>query len=325
MSSPKKKEQQDKQDKPARSSRWGVLLLAHGAPEDAEDVPEFLLNVRAGRPLPPPVVEEITQRYTLIGGSPLLKWTQAQARAMGKRLGRPVIFGMRNWKPFIADAVAEVAERGLERLVVICLAPQNSQTSTGLYRKRLDEALAASEEIGETLSVDFVESWHDSPGLIEAFAEKVRAGLAKAEEDAGAEVPVILTAHSVPEKTIKAGDPYADQVQETARLVAEAASVGTWSVAFQSKGMTADPWIGPTVEARIDELAAEGARHIFIAPIGFVCDHVEILFDVDVLFRGHAAELGVTVSRSESLNDSELLIGALAELAESRMKGPAPA
>ena len=299
-----------------KPGRWGVLLLAHGAPDSAEDVPEFLLNVRSGRPLPTPVVEEIAQRYALIGGSPLLKWTQAQARALGKRLGRPVFFGMRNWKPFIPEALDEIVEAGIGRLVVICLAPQNSQTSTGLYRKRLDEAVEAS---GKAIDIDFVESWHDAPGLIQAFAEKVSAGLAKAEEDAGAEVPVILTAHSVPEKTIEAGDPYVDQVIETARLVAEAAGLKNWRVAFQSQGKTAGPWIGPTVQSLIDQMAADGARHIFIAPIGFVCDHVEILFDVDVLFRGHAAELGVTVSRSESLNDSRVLIGALAELAESRI------
>ena len=299
-----------------KPGRWGVLLLAHGAPDSAEDVPEFLLNVRSGRSLPTPVVEEIAQRYALIGGSPLLKWTQAQARALGKRLGRPVFFGMRNWKPFISEAVEEIVEAGIGRLVVICLAPQNSQTSTGLYRKRLDEAVEAS---GKAIDIDFVESWHDAPGLIQAYAEKVSVGLAKAEEDAGTEVPVILTAHSVPEKTIEAGDPYVDQVVETARLVAEAAGLKNWRVAFQSQGKTAGPWIGPTVQSLIDQMAADGARHIFIAPIGFVCDHVEILFDVDVLFRSHAAELGVTVSRSESLNDSRVLIGALAELAESRI------
>ena len=297
--------------------RWGVLLLAHGAPEKPEDVPEFLLNIRSGRPLPPSVVEEITQRYELIGGSPLLRWTEKQAKALGKQLGRRVYFGMRNWKPFIADAVEDILEDGIERLVVICLAPHNSRTSVGLYREKLDLALKAA---GKSLQIDFIESWHDSQKLIEAFAEKVRAGMAEAEEAAGGDVPAILTAHSVPEKTIAAGDPYDEQVRETARLVAEAAGLNDWRQAYQSQGLTGDAWTGPKVESQIDELAEKGCGHVFVAPIGFVCDHVEVLFDVDVLFRGHAAERGVTLTRSESLNDSPLLIEALAELVQSRMQ-----
>jgi len=303
-----------------KGGRWGILLLAHGAPEKAEDVPEFLLNVRSGRALPPPVVEEITQRYALIGGSPLLRWTAAQAKSLAKRSGLPVYFGMRNWKPFIAQAVNEILEDGIERIVVLCLAPQNSRTSVGLYRQRLEEALEAA---GRPLPAEFIESWHDAPGLIEAFAQKVRAGLAAAEEAAGAGVPVILTAHSVPEKTIAAGDDYDKQVKETARLVAEAAGLKDWRQAYQSQGLTAEPWIGPRVEAEIDALAAGGHLHVFLAPIGFVCDHVEVLFDVDVLFRGHAEEKGISLTRSESLNDSPLLIETLADLAAGRIRSAA--
>jgi ferrochelatase len=207
-------------------------------------------------------------------------------------------------------------------LVVICLAPQNSGTSVGLYRRALEESIA---QTGVDLRVDFIESWHDQPLLVQALAEKLRAGLARAEEAAGGRVPVILTAHSVPEKTVAAGDPYDRQVKETAAKVATAAGVELWRFAYQSQGMTADPWLGPKVESEIDALAEEGHRHVFIAPIGFLCDHVEILYDVDILFRNHARERGVTLWRSESLNDSPQLIEALASIASQHRRLCSPA
>lgn len=313
-------------DAAAGKEPWGVLLLAHGAPDKLEDIPEFLLNIRGGRPLPPPVVEEITRRYALIGGgSPLLRWTEAQAKALAERSGFPVYVGMRNWKPFIREAVERIVADGLEQIVAVCLAPQNSRTSVGLYRKHLDEAVAAT---GATLRVEFVEDWHNHPLLIEAFAEKLRDGVGKAEEAAGRDVsvvPVILTAHSVPEKTIAAGDPYDVQVKETARLVAEAAGRQDWRQAYQSQGMTKDPWIGPTVEAQIDALAAAGHRHVFLAPIGFVCDHVEILYDIDIAFQQHAQGKGMTLARSASLNDSPTLIRALEAIVAERIRAASPA
>ena len=306
-----------------QNGRWGVLLLAHGAPDRLEDVPEFLLNIRSGRPLPPPVVEEITDRYALIGGgSPLRRWTEVQAGSLSKRTGLPVFYGMRNWKPFIADVIPEIVSSGVTRLAVVCLAPQNSRTSVGLYRQRLAEAITAA---GADLHLEFIESWHDHPKLVAALAEKLRVGLEHTEERAGVRVPVILTAHSVPEKTIAAGDPYDEQVKETARLVAEAAGLNDWRQAYQSQGMTKEPWIGPTVQSRLDELAAAGHRHVFLAPIGFVCDHVEILFDIDILFRGYAEKKGMTLARSESLNDSPLLIEALHSLVEDRIGSVTPA
>ncbi len=307
----------------SNDAKWGILLLAHGAPDAVEDVPKFLLNIRGGRPLPPQVAEEIADRYALIGGgSPLLKWTEAQNKALAKLSKLPVYFAMRNWKPFTVDVIPEIVEDGIDHLVVICLSPQNSQTSVGLYRQRLVEAI---EVAAANIQVEFIENWHDHPKLIEALAEKAREGLAKTEEQAEGPVPVILTAHSVPEKTIAAGDPYDDEVQTTARLVAEAAGLKDWRQAYQSQGMTDDPWIGPKVESVIDELAEAGHRHVFIAPIGFVCDHVEILFDIDILFRGHAQEKGMVLTRSESLNDSPLLTEALWSLAEERIQSSAVA
>ncbi len=301
---------------------WVVLLLAHGAPERIEDVPEFLLNIRGGRPLPPPVVEEVKRRYQFIGGSPLLRHTQRQAEALASRLAMPVFIGMRNWHPFIAEALEEIKRRGIRPVVAICLAPHNSRTSVGLYKKHLEEAVTKA---GAVFDVNFIESWHDQPALIEAFAEKLRTARGQADQAAGREVPVILTAHSVPERTVAAGDPYDGQVRETAARVAAAAGCASWSLAYQSQGMTGEPWLGPMVESGIDRLAAEGHKHVLLAPIGFLCDHVEVLYDVDVVFRNYANAKGMTLWRTESLNASPLLIEALAALVQEALRARAPA
>ena len=214
-----------------------MLLLAHGAPERSEDVPEFLLNVRQGRRLPEAVVNEIARRYSLIGGSPLLRLSTLQAEALARLLGRPVYLGMRNWNPFISEAVTQIKAEGLAHIVALCLAPQNSRTSIGLYRKYL---FADIERIAPSVTVDFVESWHDHPGLIEAFRERVTAALGLAQEQAGGPVPVIFTAHSVPERTIQAGDLYEAQVRETAARVAP--GDGTRNL----RGGFPEPGISPT-------------------------------------------------------------------------------
>jgi ferrochelatase len=297
--------------------RWGVLLLAHGAPDKLEDIPEFLLNVRGGRKLPDAAVQEIIHRYRLIGGgSPLLKLTSLQAKALARVLSHPVYFGMRNWKPFIADAVHLIKKDGVERVVALCLAPHNSRTSIGLYRKNLFEAVG---RIVPGLQIEFIESWHDHPQLVAAFREKISQALELAEAEAGKPVPVVLTAHSVPVRTIEEGDPYEDQVKETASHVAEALGLKDWQLAFQSQGMTAEPWIGPTVESLIDSLAAAGHRHVLIAPVGFVADHVEILYDIDILFREYGNARGVKIFRPQSLNDSPLFIQALASIVSARV------
>ena len=296
---------------------WGVLLLAHGAPDRLEDIPEFLLNVRGGRPLPDAVVREIAHRYSLIGGgSPLLRLTNLQAQALARILAHPVYVGMRNWKPFIPETVRRLNSDGVKKVVTLCLAPQNSRTSIGLYEQYLHEAIQRN---APCLKVNFIESWHDHPVLIEAFCERVAAARTRVEAEAGRPVPVIFTAHSVPEKTIADGDPYEQQARETAALVARALGLAEYRMAFQSQGMTPEPWIGPRVETQIDELAAAGETHVLLAPIGFVCDHVEILYDIDVVFRDYGRSKGVTVHRSESLNDSPLFIQALAAIVSERL------
>ena len=315
------------QDAPETLNRWGVLLLAHGAPDSLADIPKFLLNVRGGRPLPQEAIEEIIRRYQLIGGgSPLLKETNRQAEALAEALKRtraaqalpivPVYVGMRNWTPFIADSVERLSRDCVSRILALCLAPHNSRTSVGLYRQHLDDAL---EKFAPGMRVEFVSSWHDQPELIAAFREKIAQALNRAEQTAGRPVPVILTAHSVPVRTIAEGDLYEIQVKETAGLVAEALALTEWRLAFQSQGISPEPWIGPTVESRIDELAAEGHRHVMIAPVGFVSDNVEILYDVDVVFREHGRQRGVTVWRSESLNNSPRFIKALHDVVMARI------
>ncbi len=301
----------------SKAKRWGVLLLAHGAPDKLEDIPEFLLNVRGGRKLPEAAVQEIIRRYSLIGGgSPLLRITTLQAEALAKLLGCPVYVGMRNWTPLIAEAVRRLTQDGVRHVIALCLVPQNSRTSVGLYRKCLQKAV---EKYARQLNVDFVESWHDHPQLIVAFRERVAAARLRVQAEVGGPVPVIFTAHSVPEKTIVDGDPYEQQARETARLVAESMSLTDWRMAFQSQGMTAEPWIGPTVQSQIDALAASGYQHILIAPVGFVSDHVEVLYDIDVLFRDYGKARSVTIHRPESLNDSPLFIQALAAIVTARI------
>jgi ferrochelatase len=295
-----------------------VLLLAHGSPESAEEIPEYLQRVTSGRPLPSHVVEEIAHRYKLVGFSPLTCWTMKQRDQLACELGRPVYFGMRNWKPFIPDVLATMADDSVEHAVVICLAPQNSRTSVGLYRR-------AVENDGKCpFTIDFIESWHDQPMLVNAFSEKLVAGWKAACREAGSDIPIIFTAHSVPERTISAGDPYQQQAHHTAELVARRVGLkeGSWAFAFQSQGMSGGPWVGPTVEDTIAGLKQQGATGVFIDPIGFLCDHVEVLYDIDIAFRQFAERLSMGLWRAESLNDSPLLTSALANIARSRLREP---
>ena len=228
----------------------------------------------------------------------------------------PVFVGMRNWKPFIAEAVKAIASQKHERVIAICLAPQNSRTSVGLYRA----AVVADGNL--PFKMDFVDEWHDQPLLAKAFAEKLRSGWKKASAENGAKLPVIFTAHSVPQRTITEGDPYERQSKETAELVAKEAGLGAddWTFAFQSQGMSGGPWIGPTVEDTIKNLKAKGHRGVFLHPIGFLCDHVEVLYDIDIAFTQFAEKEGMRLWRAESLNGSKTLTAALAEVVTNRVK-----
>jgi ferrochelatase len=300
----------------AEPTKTAVLLLAHGSPENPGQIPEFLSYVTGGRPLPPPVVEEIRRRYSLIGFSPLACWTLLQADRLSQSLKMPVFVGMRNWKPFIADAVKAITTEQYARVIAICLAPQNSRTSVGLYRS------AVSGDGNLPFKMDFVDEWHDQPLLAKAFAEKLRSGWEKACAENRAKLPVIFTAHSVPQHSITEGDPYERQSKETAQLVAKEADLAAedWTFAFQSQGMSGGPWIGPTVEETIGNLKAKGHRGVFLHPIGFLCDHVEVLYDIDIAFKQFAEKEGMRLWRAESLNGSKTLTAALAEIVSSRVK-----
>lgn len=304
------------------TKKSAVLLLAHGSPDSPADVPEFMKHITGGRPVPDAVLEEVKHRYGLIGKSPLTEITQAQAEGLRQKLGMPVYLGMRNWHPFIADAVREMMSSEVEQVLAICLAPQNSSTSTGLYRKAL------MAELKPEVAVNFIEAWHDHPLLIQAFSEKLEPVWRRANETLNSSAPLIFTAHSVPTRTILAGDPYEQQAKETAQLVAGKLSGLTpelWRFAFQSQGMSGGPWLGPTVESAILEFKKQGHKGVVIAPVGFVCDHVEVLYDVDVAFRQFAAEQGMQLWRPESLNASPTFIAALSSLAASRLGAASPA
>ena len=293
-------------------SKQAVLLIAHGSPERVEEIPEFLRNISGGRPLSDAVVQEVQHRYAQIGVSPLTRMTVSQANGVAGELRIPTYIGMRNWHPFIADTLKQMTANGVEQAVAICLAPHNSRTSVGLYKQVLFGE-------GAPFAIDFVEEWHDHPLLIEAFAEKLRTGWKKASAQHGTALPVIFTAHSVPQRTIAEGDPYEAQTKETAALVAALVpEIGSWDFAFQSQGMSGGEWLGPTVEDTIERLPRAGHAGVFLQPIGFVCDHVEVLYDIDIMFKQFAAERGMKLYRAESLNDSPLFVRALAELARTR-------
>lgn len=311
--------------------KQAVLLLAHGTPETVEQIPEYLRNVVSGRPLPEQVIEEIKHRYSLIGRSPLTEITMEQGRLVEAELATggvnvPVYVGMRNWKPYIPDVVRKMRADGVEEAAVICLAPQNSRTSVGLYKR------AVQAEAG-SLKIDFTEGWARDPLLADAFAERLRAAEDRIKAETGAHVPVLFTAHSVPARTVEApadgqggpkmwpgqgADPYAEDARATAEMVAERVrEIPKWWFAFQSQGASGGPWIGPTVEETLTAIAADGVKVLLLQPIGFLCDHVEILYDVDIAFKQYARERGIRLERPESLNGSSILAKAIAGLAKS--------
>ena len=318
--------------------KQAVLLLAHGTPETVEQIPEYLRNVVSGRAVPQAVVEEIQHRYALIGHSPLTEITFEQARLVEEQLaagGQAVkaYVGMRNWRPYIADVVRGMRADGVEQAAVVCMAPQNSRTSVGLYKRAVDAEAAG-------MRIDFTEGWADHPLLADAFAERLKAAWERLSAETGEPVPVLFTAHSVPTRTVQplaegdsgprlwpgqGADPYAEDARKTAELVAaRVPEIPRWWFAFQSQGASGGPWIGPCVEETLDAIAATGVTALVLQPIGFLCDHVEILYDVDHLFRDYAVQRGIRLVRPESLNGSVTLAKAVAELARNglaRLRG----
>ncbi|HLM37547.1 MAG TPA: ferrochelatase [Gaiellaceae bacterium] len=279
--------------------RDAVVLMAYGSPSRPEDVRPYLEDVRGGRPVSEEAVAELAERYRRIGGrSPLDDVTEAQRAALERALGMPVFVGMKHWRPRISEAVEAALAAGATRIVGLVLAPHYSRLSIGGYRERLEEALADRAELV------LVESWHDESAFVEALADRVR----------GSDAWIVFTAHSLPERILADGDPYREQLLETARLVAERAGLERWSFAFQSASSTGEPWLGPDVLDELGRLRAEGVSKVLVEPVGFVSDHLEILWDLDVEARERASQLGLEFARTESLNDDPVFVQALAGL-----------
>ena len=281
-----------------------VVLMAYGSPARPEDVRPYLEDVRGGRPVSDEAVAELAERYRRIGGrSPLDDVTEAQRAALERELGLPVFVGMKHWRPRIAEAVEAALAAGAARIVGLVLAPHYSRLSVGEYRERLEAA------VGGRAEVELIESWHDHEPFIDVLAGRVR----------GTDAWVIFTAHSLPERILAEGDPYREQLLETSTLVAERAGLERWSFAFQSASATGDPWLGPDVLEELERLRGLGVERVLVAPIGFVSDHLEILWDLDIEARERAGELGLELERIESLNDDPAFVRALAALVEERL------
>lgn len=292
----------------------GVLLMAYGGPLSLDEVEPYLLDVRSGRPMTPQFLEEVRQRYRLIGGrSPLLDITRAQAAALQQQLGAPfkVYVGMRHWRPYIVDAVAEMARDQVSEVVALCMAPQYSALSVGAYFRQLNDAL---QKAGLAAPVRRIESWCEDPGFLDALAARTRATLKRFPSGERLATPLLLTAHSLPAGLASAADPYVDQLEKTARGLLARLLPCVARLAYQSASRTQVPWLGPDAGDVIAAYGREGYRGVVLVPIGFVADHVEILYDVDIVYFRQAQQLNMHLERSESLNDSPDFIAALARL-----------
>lgn len=309
----------------AATERIGVLLMAYGGPASLDELPGYLADIRSGRVTPRAVLEELTRNYRAIGGrSPLGERTAEQARAIGAALNPPgaperfaVYVGMRHWAPWIEETVGQMLEEGVRRAVSLVLAPHFSSMSIARYQARIAQGLVSYR--GE-MELAHVNSYHDAPGLIEALASRVIAGLERWPADARDRVHVVFSAHSLPIRIVAAGDPYDAQVHETARLVAERAGLAgdRWSWSYQSAGRSPEPWLGPQLPEHLAALAADGVRDVVSIPVGFVCDHVEILYDIDIAGQEAARSLGMRLERPAALNDDPLFVHQVADLIRAR-------
>ncbi|MCZ6688821.1 MAG: ferrochelatase [Planctomycetota bacterium] len=298
----------------APSPRIAVLLLAHGSPDRLEQMEEFLRRVRRGKPLRPEVLQEVTERYRRIGGrSPLLDITRDQAVGLQKALGDEyrTFVGMKYWHPLIPDTAREIHAEGLRTWISVVMAPQYSRMSTGVYHEMLEEAAATLDPPPRVCAVP---DWHRLKGFLGPVAARVQEAIDRFPEEERERVAVILTAHSLPEKVREWNDPYPGQFQETAEGVMALVGERPWRMAYQSQGMTHDPWLGPGVNEVLEEMDADGVRGVVVSPIGFVADHVEVLYDIDVEHKEFAEEKGMRLERSDSLNADPAFLQALADV-----------
>ncbi|HSG15546.1 MAG TPA: ferrochelatase [Anaerolineae bacterium] len=298
-----------------------VILLAYGGPDSLDDIPAYLLDIRGGRPTSQELIDDITDRYRQIGGrSPLLDITNSVADKVATVIDRPVYVGMRHWSPYIVDVVGQMATDGIDHIVAICMAPHYSTLSIDKYREKVEEAVA-----GRDIRLSFVDSWHTQPAYLGGIAGKVRQTLTRWPASEQKRVKVIFTAHSLPSFILDRGDPYDAQLRETAGLLAEMLGLAAdrWTFSYQSAAQTGMPWLGPQIEDLVPELAANGERDLLIAPIGFISDHVEILYDIDIGLQAIASAHGVRVERTPMLNACRPLIVALSALARTALDSAA--
>lgn len=294
-----------------------VLLVAYGGPDSLDDLPAFIADVRHGRPTPPALLKEMTRRYALIGGrSPLLAITRRTAARLADVMGLPVYVGMQHWHPYIVETVKQMAEEGVTHFVAICMAPHYSEMSVGAYRVQLE---TAAREQG--LRYQLVRSWHAEPHYLDGIAARVRETWECFPVAARHSVKVIFTAHSLPAALIERGDPYDAELHETACLIAQRLALARdrWMFCYQSAPKADLPWLGPQIEELVPQLAQQGEQNLLVAPIGFIADHVEVLYDLDLGVQAIARAHNVRVERTPMLNDSPALIAALAALAREQI------
>lgn len=295
----------------------GVLLLAFGGPDEPEAIEPFMQNLMGGRVPPPALVEKIKARYGLIGGkSPLPEITAAQAAELQHQLearggGYKVAVGMRYWRPFIEDAVVQLLAAGVNKIVGLSMAPFYSQVSTGAYKEELDRVTASRGEAAP--QVKMAGPIYDNPLFLEAVAKKVAEGIAEIPADRRNNLQIIFSAHSLPVSYIFEGDPYVEQFKFTVRTIAEKMKLDNWHIGYQSKGGGQGEWLGPMVEEIMDQVKGQGATDVLVVPVGFVSDHIETLYDIDIAQKGYAASIGLNFHRTASLNTSPLFIKALAD------------
>ena len=299
-----------------------VLMMAYGGPDSLEDVEPYLLDVRHGRATSADLVEEIKHRYAQIGGkSPLLEITLRQAHALEQALNADnpnqyrVFVGMRHWKPYIREVMADIKAAGSKRIIALCMTAFYSRISTGAYFDQLDQALAEHYPSARP-AVHRIEQWFDAPGYVNALAAHVREGIERIPAALRDDITVLFSAHSLPAALADQGDPYHQQFHHLAQQVAGQVGLqpSQWRACYQSAGAQNTRWLGPPIEEVVHDLADQGKRAVLVAPIGFLADHVEILFDIDIELRGFADQLGLYVDRTCSLNDDPLFIAALANI-----------
>lgn len=290
-----------------------VILLAYGSPNTLSDIPAYLVNVRSGRPPTQALIDEVTARYEKISGSPLYPITQRIARKLREAIDLPVQIGMLYWHPYLEDTVKQMVAEGIHRLIAICLAPHYSQISVGRYRAKLENALSPT---GQNVELDFIEHWHDQKEYLDGLASRVQEGLRRFPKEGRDQIQIIFTAHSLPLSRLKDTSTYESQLRETACAVAERISLSRerWMLAYQSARNHDSSWLGPHLETLLEESSPSDKQRILVAPIGFVTNNLEILYDIDVKLQEVAQHRGIQLKRMEMLNDSPPLVAALTSL-----------